>query len=831
MIDNIVNGVYDEQVWRQSQEVCAMSSSNKTSSLQVSSLFVQKLGILWKQHQQKMENRTTCMNHSQLRVLCLYLIHFKTILGASIHSDPWHSLLLNNTFHIRSPMTNELLDLYGKLFAEMGKSDSQWKDLLFSTFEQKSMHRSWMSMNKTGGGSSGGGHSPQSGNNNSSSSSRNSSNISSSNNIHQFSIHEIQLQIVHCKSYLKSFAKSAMLQFLDKMYHTMFPLISGQPLNHTIKQKLVIYSNLLFEVVVDQRHNLNMAEIMDTNLFKLIVHILRSVRSVDILAPLLRTLVVVVPVLMKKQRLGTEPKLFCQTLFSVVKSIIVDWPNIISDESKGSSSEVLQLSSDIDQIYSFSHPIGRNLHLAMQEFVQLNYILFPRLFLRNVRTQILSQNNQRTTGMSQATLSAIAETLEQYLEHMKFNTYLLHSLESCELNMERWKTMDIDRWILNFKTYGSRGTQQESTLRKALSPDDLESVPRGDDDSYSQLEQLFQENRPREFWWQRIMGVQKWIETSFTNENTINKERFTSDVTELHKSVLLLKNELLYEKCLRQELQQHCQKLRLEQVDSWKEKAIVDSLNKKIKMQTVEIHRLQEEVKIWKKADREARDRLNHWDTTLQSNLQSANNTIKKVTEDCLTYSEKVDTLRYQIDELKKELNVKSSRIYELETIVSESSSRMEKAREQEVKLEALMKEVHLWERSHSKLIATIKQNRELNEGIIFRNKIIDGISRKLELSQEKLQDASAWIHSKTEYISSLKTELLQSNKTIAKWKEVLQQQEVVHAENQRVLQQKYDTIKHLNTILQNKITEMRFRQDSLSLSQMDSHAATELPV
>lgn len=310
------------------------------------------------------------------------------------------------------------------------------------------------------------------------------------------------------------------------------------------------------------------------------------------------------------------------------------------------------------------------------------------------------------------------------------------------------------------------------------------------------------------------MGVQKWIETSFTNESTINKEQFTLDVTELHKSILLLKNEILYEKCLKQELQQRCQKLRLEQLDSWKEKALVDSLHKKIKMQTIEIHRLQEEVKIWKKADRDARDRLNHWDTTLQSNLQSANSTIKRITEDCLTNSEKVDTLRYQIEELKNELNSKSNRIYELETIVSESSSRMEKAREQEAKLDALMKEVHLWERGHSKLIATIKENKELNEGIIFRNKIIDGISRKLELNQEKLQNASSWIHSRTEYINSLKAELVQSNNTIARWKEIMQQQENVHAENIRVLQQKYDTIKNLNTILQNKITEMRFRQE-----------------
>jgi outer membrane murein-binding lipoprotein Lpp len=518
---------------------------------------------------------------------------------------------------------------------------------------------------------------------------------------------------------------------------------------------------------------------------------------------------------MKKQKVGSDAKTFTVKLFNIFKVILIDWPMIVDPDSIAHT--VNTSKSEVYNYYSVTNPTGRALHQVLQEFCILNYILFPRSFLRFIRNQILDTKDIRVNNPSSTSplvLSAIGETVEFYLQFVKFNTDSLYNFETHELNLDRWKNIDFDKRILDFKLFGTKTTHQDSTLRKAFSPDGDSNNSIEDFDNFSQLEQLLQENRPREFWWQRIMGVQRWIELFFTNEPASSKDKFTSEVTDLHKQLLLVKNELLYEKCLRKELEQHCHKLQSERIQSWKDQASSDALQKKIAQQANDIHRLQEEVQIWKKADREARDRLHHWDTTLQSNLQSANATIKKLTEDYLTHSEKVDALKFQIEELKKESNVKSNRIYELETKVSENNSRMEKLKEQESKMASLMKEVHLWERSHSKLVATMKQNKELSEGIIFRNKIIDGISRKLELAQEKLHEASSLIHTKTEYIKQLKTEVFEANKFVTEWKETLEYHRTVSTEKMKALEQKYDTVKNLNAILQKKITEMRFNME-----------------
>ncbi len=256
VIQHTYNGSFDEELWKQCHELCTTAQSNKTSVTQIASLFVQKLNILWNEQFQSRSNddsddddndtnnqtsgRTT--NNHQLRALCLYLHHFKSQLNATIHFESWYHVLMGIstamdttvvTKHVPSSSSSsstwsksrELLDTYGKLFAEVAKSDVQWRDVLFSLFEHHSLHLSRIQQLEP--------PTPQSSqNNNSNNNNSKDRNMGSdkrsecsSSSSSSSSLNEIELQINYCKLLLKSFAKYGMVSFLDKMQQVLSLLL------------------------------------------------------------------------------------------------------------------------------------------------------------------------------------------------------------------------------------------------------------------------------------------------------------------------------------------------------------------------------------------------------------------------------------------------------------------------------------------------------------------------------------------------------------------------------------------------------------------------------
>ena len=77
---------------------------------------------------------------------------------------------------------------------------------------------------------------------------------------------------------------------------------------------------------------MNIVEIVDLSMHKLILQVLKVSKSVDVLVPLLRTLIVLVPILMKKQKIGSDPKTFSAKLFNISKIVLIDWPIIVDSK-------------------------------------------------------------------------------------------------------------------------------------------------------------------------------------------------------------------------------------------------------------------------------------------------------------------------------------------------------------------------------------------------------------------------------------------------------------------------------------------------------------------
>jgi predicted nucleic acid-binding Zn-ribbon protein len=309
------------------------------------------------------------------------------------------------------------------------------------------------------------------------------------------------------------------------------------------------------------------------------------------------------------------------------------------------------------------------------------------------------------------------------------------------------------------------------------------------------------------------MMLQNWIQMFFNNESEERKSEYSNDITTLQKHVLLFRNEILYERFLRKQLEDYIKVLKYDNVSSWETKSAHQSLEKRVKYQASEIKRLQEEVQLWKKADRDSRNRLDHWDEKLNTKMTSLTESNQKLTEENLNLNESVDTLRYQIKSLQSELENKNNLIYELKTKSTENGSRLQKLKGKETQLEMLTEEVHMWERSHSKFLTTSRENRELMEGIVFRDKIIEAITAKLDQSREKMHQLSSSLHTKNALITTMKNEAGNYNEQLRKTKNLGDHQLAVVNEKLKALQHKYEALKGYHLALQKKIIQLRSEQ------------------
>lgn len=318
-----------------------------------------------------------------------------------------------------------------------------------------------------------------------------------------------------------------------------------------------------------------------------------------------------------------------------------------------------------------------------------------------------------------------------------------------ELKLDEWRKIDIQGLLCNFQL--SKTTQTESKQVELKAPD---TVPHTSSEgnsfvaAYSELEQMFQENTPREVWWQRILSLQSWIEMFFVKSDPSASVMYSSDINQLQKQVLVIRNELLYERVARQQMEQQMQHINKSNVDEWESSIQVDALNLKVKQQKQEISKLKDEILALRQQEKQHKNRLNNSDVRTNSSLQDNIAVSAKLKEENTLLKESIDQLQHQNSQLKKDVESKAIKIFELETRVTENASRLQKLKQTELKIEHLQEEVFMWERSHSKWMNTAKQNKQLVDGLSLRDKMINALYAKHEITTDKMRQLSLSLHS-----------------------------------------------------------------------------------
>ena len=130
----------------------------------------------------------------------------------------------------------------------------------------------------------------------------------------------------------------------------------------------------------------------------------------------------------------------------------------------------------------------------------------------------------------------------------------------------------------------------------------------------------------------------------------------------------------------------------------------------------------------------------------------------------------------------------------------------MKQHNETRLKLETLEEEIQMWERNFSQWVKTNEANKKLSNGIIFRDKIIKALSRKLEDVTEKKRILSSSLQENNMMLQSLKKKAESHYSEEREYKKILEFHKNISEEKISAIQQKYQTIKDINILLEEKL-------------------------
>lgn len=316
------------------------------------------------------------------------------------------------------------------------------------------------------------------------------------------------------------------------------------------------------------------------------------------------------------------------------------------------------------------------------------------------------------------------------------------------------------------------------------------------------IEKLYGEETSLESWGKKISELQNYIEVYFDKQKTT----FSSETQKLQKDMLVIKNQLLYERFMRLQLEKANKKLQKRIAKSWETEAQYIAIDEKYKQQENEVKNLKEQLLSYKKQRDYAKELHNHWDNILQNNLDKLQRELKKMNEKNLNLEENIDYLNEQIHKLNTGTDNNINEIYDLKVrliVEEEKTKKLEIVKE---KYNKIQEELFMLEQTRNQLAEAINNNKNLNSKIYYRDHVIKSLNSQLETSHEKIRNVLSLVHEKDITLDTFKKQIETQYNEIQELKSLLDYQMNVNTEKLNSIERKYKTVKDINLLLFEKI-------------------------
>jgi hypothetical protein len=354
-------------------------------------------------------------------------------------------------------------------------------------------------------------------------------------------------------------------------------------------------------------------------------------------------------------------------------------------------SDLSQLMKSLFQIFkkNYLYDVENYKYYCLKEFSEFVYILFPNNFIDFLKKE--KTNFLKLEGNNKIT--------KEFMQKFQFTNNLLIDLEE-ERKIEYWKNLDVEKLIINFK-------MNKYNYKYITELDHYK-------DEYKIIEE-YNSSTEINFWWRKVSDLQNIIENHFDlfqfeknmknildydkllendninnnneknnnkNDNNINdnnnnkNEKINNNKIEINKTeinknnqtkiltknfnktkeILILRNQILYERFLRIKYENTNKKLFNEISKQWEKDMKIDTLKISINQKINENKSLKDDILLLKSQNYEFNSKLKFFDSSLLLNNKNMNKNLKIIKDENLLLKEKVDSLNNDIQKLNLEL-------------------------------------------------------------------------------------------------------------------------------------------------------------------------------
>jgi len=321
---------------------------------------------------------------------------------------------------------------------------------------------------------------------------------------------------------------------------------------------------------------------------------------------------------------------------------------------------------------------------------------------------------------------------------------------------------------------------------------------------------------------QKIIQLQNLLETSFSSSNAEDLW-LSNDIQslgetkimgrhplELQKHILLLRNQLLFERYLRQ----HYLRMLAEQrqtIRATEEMQLyAESLNAKLKSHKQVETELKKQIQAQKQEIHNLKEQNNKIVQKFNSKLQTFAETIESLEEQLQTLKVQCEAQQGTISALKVQVNQKDDQIFRLETKIADLTSQLAAQGDSDVKSTLLTEQVILWqlqqkqneinERHRFKLTAKLQENEKFIHALNTR---IEKLTQQITELTQQVEDSRFRLHQH----EVEKEELLQRHQQL---KTLLETQKNISQAKIRAVEEKYQCIKAINLRLEKEIISLQ---------------------
>jgi len=272
---------------------------------------------------------------------------------------------------------------------------------------------------------------------------------------------------------------------------------------------------------------------------------------------------------------------------------------------------------------------------------------------------------------------------------------------------------------------------------------------------------------------------------------------------------LVLRNELLFERYLRQQYRRRFGTVQKDLMVTESEQNEKQALYDKIKEQQASISQLQSVVAGFQKEISKVTDKYEKFLKEINEKIKSVNEENQIVKEENRTAKLELEVKDLELGGLKQELDHANKRLFELESHLQDTSAKKLQQEDYKKHFLNIREELLAWQQHQQLNLDKLEKAKEAISLIAHQKEAFTKLNQQLERNLEDNAELKMRVKESEERSSQLSKEVEQTKALLENHKSLLQLQQQASEEKRKAIEDKYITIKQINAGQEKRLFDM----------------------